>query len=144
MTPLFQLWYFPLSFNPVQDDKSSTCPLSSRFLFSYLFTDKMSPRATTSPSTHSPNDIRTTLNYYLDPGLGGHSSFEAGTVGYYRRKFDERPVQIRDIRGQAGAFNISKQGFELVKYTSAERAYADDEQVKRIVYPEVEELLKKM
>ena len=104
----------------------------------------MAPSATTRPSTHSPNDIHTTLNYYLDLALGGHSSFEAGTVGYYRRKFDERPVQVRDIRGRAGDFNISKQGFQLVQHTSAERDYADDEQVKRIVYPEVEELLKKV
>lgn len=65
-------------------------------------------------------------------------------MGYYRRKFDERPVQVRDIRGRAGDFNISKQGFQLVQHTSAERDYADDEQVKRIVYPEVEELLKKV
>jgi len=104
----------------------------------------MAPSATTAPSTQSPGDIHTTLNYYLDPALGGHSAFEAGTVGYYRRKFDERPVHIHDIRGQAGDFNINKQGFQLVKHTSAERDYVDEEQVRRIVYPEAEELLKKV
>ena len=104
----------------------------------------MAPSPTTAPSIHYPKDVYTTLNYYLDPALGGHLAFEAGTVGYYRRKFDERPVQIHDIRGQIGDFNISKQGFQLIKHISAEKDYTNDEQVKRIVYPEVEELLKKV
>ena len=37
----------------------------------------------------SCGDIDTSLNYYLDPARGGHSSFEAGTAGYFRRKFDK-------------------------------------------------------
>jgi hypothetical protein len=92
----------------------------------------------------SCGDIDTSLNYYLDPARGGHSSFEPGTAGYFRRKFDKRPVQIHDIRGHTDDFNVSKQGFQLVKHTSAEKAYIVDEEVKRIVYPEVEKLLKKV
>lgn len=97
-----------------------------------------------SPSATYPGEIDTTLNYYLDPALGGHSAFEVGTAGYYRRKFDERPVQIHDIRGQEEDFDLSKQGFQHLKHTSAEKEFRNDEQVKRIVYPEVEELLKKV
>ncbi|OQV11055.1 hypothetical protein CLAIMM_14959 [Cladophialophora immunda] len=92
----------------------------------------------------SRGDIDTSLNYYLDPALGGHSSFEAGTAGYFRRKFDERPVRIHDIRGHSDDFDVSKQGFQLVKHTSVEKEYLSDEGVKRIVYPEVEKLLKKV
>jgi hypothetical protein len=103
----------------------------------------MAPSATSVPSADHPNDINTTLNYYLDPALGGHSAFEVGTAGYYRRKFDEHPVQIHDIRGHEGDYSISKQGFQHVKHTSTEKNYTDDEQVKRVVYPEVEKLLKK-
>lgn len=104
----------------------------------------MSSTTTTIQLKSSPGDIDTTLNYYLDPALGGHSSFEAGTAGYYRRKFDERPVQIHDIRGHAGDFNISTQGFQLVAHSSAEKGYISDGEVKRIVYPEVEKLLKRV
>ena len=32
----------------------------------------------------SHGDIDTALNYYLDPALGGHSSFEAGTAALRR------------------------------------------------------------
>jgi len=93
-------------------------------------------------SNHS-NVVQTTLNYYLDPALGGHSSFNPGTAGYYRRSFDTQPVQIHDIRGRESEFNLNKQGFQLYKHTSDEKHFTDDEKVKSVVYPETEKLLKK-
>lgn len=86
--------------------------------------------------------VQTTLNYYLDPSQGGHTSYQIGVSDYYRRKFDPHPAQIQDIRGREADFNLEKHGFQHHKHTSAEKDFDRDEQVKRVVYPEVEQLLK--
>jgi hypothetical protein len=50
-------------------------------------------------------------------------------------------VPIRDARPMAGAITLDRHGFKLVKHRSAVRNFYDDEQVKRVYYPEVERLL---
>lgn len=86
--------------------------------------------------------VNTTLNYYLDPSKGGHTSYQIGVSDYYRRKFDTRPVQIHDIRGQEAHFSLDTHGFQHYKHTSAEKDFDDDDRVRNVVYPEVEQLLK--
>jgi hypothetical protein len=50
-------------------------------------------------------------------------------------------VPIRDARPIAGAIKLDRHGFELVKHRSAVRDFYDDEEVKRVYYPEAERLL---
>jgi len=38
---------------------------------------------------------------------------------------------------------LDKTGFQIVKHASAEKDFLDDDQIKKVYYPEVEELLKK-
>lgn len=86
--------------------------------------------------------VNTTLNYYLDPSKGGHTSYQIGVADYYRRKFDTRPVQIHDVRGHEDQFLLDTHGFQHKKHISAEKDFNDDDQVRSVVYPEVEQLLK--
>lgn len=51
-------------------------------------------------------------------------------------------VPIRDARPIVGQITLDRHGFELVKHRSAVRDFYDDDEVKRIYYPEAERLLK--
>lgn len=86
--------------------------------------------------------VNTTLNYYLDPSKGGHTSYQIGVSDYYRRKFDSRPAQIHDIRGREDQFSLETHGFQHYKHSSAKQDFNDNDQIKAVVYPEVEQLLK--
>ena len=88
--------------------------------------------------------IDATINYHLDPSQGGTSFFIPGSAGNYRRKANERSVQITDIRGNESEFKLGKQGFELRRHVSTEKDFENDEVVKDVVYKETSELLKKV
>ena len=51
-------------------------------------------------------------------------------------------VPIRDARPIVGEITLDRHGFELVRHRSAVRDFYDDDEVKRIYYPEAERLLK--
>ncbi|KAH6652403.1 hypothetical protein BKA67DRAFT_573869 [Truncatella angustata] len=82
------------------------------------------------------------LNYYLDPAKGGHTFYQVGTSSYYRRKYETHSVPIYDIRGQENHFILESNGFQYHKHISIENDFLDDNQVKRLVYPETEQLIK--
>jgi hypothetical protein len=50
-------------------------------------------------------------------------------------------VPIRDARPIAGAITLNRHGFKLVKHRSSVRDFYDDDEVKRVYYPEAERLL---
>ena len=99
---------------------------------------------TTSTTTLEPAQngvINTILNYYLDPEKGGHTSYQIGVSDYYRRKFDSHPAQIHNIRGREDQFRLDTHGFQRFEHVSVENDFGDSEQVKRVVYPEIEQLI---
>ena len=98
--------------------------------------------ATTTMTSTKPQTVETILNYYLDPSEGGHTSYQIGVSDYYRRKFEPHQAQINDIRGREDQFDLETHGFQHHNHTSAEKDFDSDEQVKKVVYPEVEQLLK--
>ena len=103
----------------------------------------MATTTTTTESTKAPPKIvQTELNYYLDPSKGGHTSYQIGVSDYYRRKFDPHPVQIEDIRGREDQFDLETHGFQHHKHTSVEKDFNSDDQIRTVVYPEVEQILK--
>jgi hypothetical protein len=51
-------------------------------------------------------------------------------------------VPIRDARPILGEITLDRHGFELVRHRSAVRDFYNDDEVKRIYYPEAERLLK--
>ena len=96
--------------------------------------------------SHSAKDnvVHAKLNFYLDPSQGGRDSFAIGTAGAYRRRFDQRPVDIQDARGYENSFDVDTHGFQYYKRSITEKDFTDDAQVKRVAYPETEQLLKDM
>ena len=100
-----------------------------------------------APSAVYPDEYKTvdtTLNYYLDPKLGGHDHYVTGIASYYRRKFDERPAKIQNIRNRVSEFNINDQGFQFHVSPTVGGNFQDNDRVKREVYPETEKLLKEV
>jgi hypothetical protein len=55
---------------------------------------------------------------------------------------DPHQVAIADIRQALGDFSLDEQGFGLVQHRSAVRDFYDDAEVKRVYYPEAEQILK--
>ena len=51
-------------------------------------------------------------------------------------------VPIRDPRPIVGEITLDRHGFELVRHRSAVSDFYDDDEVKRVYYPEAERLLK--
>jgi hypothetical protein len=91
----------------------------------------------------TPRNIEANINYYLDPSKGGITWYTPGSAMILRRKFDTQPVTINDMRGREDEFEIHKHSFQFAKFKTACKNITDEE-VKRIMYPEAEALLKKM
>jgi hypothetical protein len=83
-------------------------------------------------------------NYYLDPSKGGHSTYVAGTAGYFRREFDTHDVKIQDMRGREEQFDLSTHGFQHVRAPTVGGDFRDADFVEKEVYKETEKLLKEM
>lgn len=55
---------------------------------------------------------------------------------------DEREVRIEDARGRESEFTLDRNGFALVKAPTAVADFYDAEEIRRIYYPEIEQLLR--
>jgi hypothetical protein len=96
---------------------------------------------------YKPRDIQATVNYLKenedgsppDPVYIGH-----GPQKEPPKEENSRVVKIHDIRGTEDEYTLDKDGFQILKHSSAEKEFLDDEQVRRVYYEEVEELLKKV
>ncbi|KAF2645884.1 hypothetical protein P280DRAFT_442836 [Massarina eburnea CBS 473.64] len=60
----------------------------------------------------------------------------------YNRASEEHPATVRDVRGQEDKYTLDGNGFQFYKHTSEEKAFIDDDEIKRVYYPETEQLLK--
>ena len=86
----------------------------------------------------------TTLYYYLELKDGGIIQTYPGTAFEKRRKHVPHEMRIHDLRSVRSEFTIDKCGFELVDHVSKEKDFTDEEEVKRVYYPEVEAMVKKV
>lgn len=53
-------------------------------------------------------------------------------------------MTAHDIRGAEGQYSLDKTGFQIVKHTSAEKEFLEDEKIKGEYYAECEQLLKEV
>ncbi|RPD62733.1 hypothetical protein L226DRAFT_458504 [Lentinus tigrinus ALCF2SS1-7] len=93
----------------------------------------------------APHDVPTILNYYtpigteepyqyvLDPPEGK----PANNLGA-----DPHDVVVHDARGRENEFSLDQNGFQFVNWPSKEKEFDDDERIKAVYYPEIEEILK--
>ncbi|KAF7188041.1 Hydroxylase/desaturase asaB [Pseudocercospora fuligena] len=87
-----------------------------------------------------PGVISTFLNY-RNPENG--DNIYAGTVGELRKKHAATKVNINDVRHSEESITLDKQGFQVVNHESSEKEFDNEDQIKRVYYPECAELLKK-
>jgi len=52
-------------------------------------------------------------------------------------------MKIHDIRGTEDEYSLDKEGFQILRHSSAEKDFVDDDQVRKVYHAEIEELLKK-
>jgi hypothetical protein len=98
--------------------------------------------AQTAELDTAPEVIHATLNYIVDNGeklftqTGGPGSLDVRTGG----TLDPRDVEIHNGRGRD--FTLERNGFRFVRHDTKVADFFDDEQIKRIYYPEMEALVK--
>ena len=91
-----------------------------------------------------PDTVEATLNYLLDTGEkpvtyvgvpGGVDSRSSATP-------DARRVTIRNGRPLADRFTLDRDGFRFVRHDTKVADFFDEDQVRRVYYPEMEALVK--
>jgi len=95
-------------------------------------------------SSYKPHDVHVDFNYYLDPGDG---SLPAPNYSYKPSSYNEKPIDVRnllvhDIRGEEDSYTLDKHGFQIYRHVSREKDFLDDDQIQKVYYPEVDQLLK--
>lgn len=86
------------------------------------------------------------LTFYSPPtdGSAPWNYVEAPPAGSPQRNYTEHlePVNLSDIRGRESHFNLDKHAFAVVSgVDSKEKDFTDDEHIKQVYYPEVEETI---
>lgn len=100
---------------------------------------------TSQPALKGPkaHDVVTEFNYYKDPGDGSPPAPSyVGKPETYERPSETRSTVVHDIRGEEDKYTLDTTGFQIYKHVSQETAFQDDAEIKRIYYPEVEDILK--
>lgn len=89
-------------------------------------------------------NIYASINYHLDPELGGRSDFSPGTASVYRCKYATTSLMIQDMRGKEADFTLEKQGFQIHKHSSVGTNFNDPNDIRAVLYPETAELVKEV
>jgi hypothetical protein len=92
----------------------------------------------------APDQIEATLNYIVDDGNkiftivaapGGQDARRGGTP-------DPRRVTIHNGRPHANEFALERHGFRFVRHDTKVADFYDEDQIRRVYYPEMEALIK--
>lgn len=103
----------------------------------------LNPISVQEPQSQQVHDVHTELHYYKDPGDGSPPApIYIGKPETYQRPAETRSVLVHDIRGTEDQYTLDKTGFQIYKHQSVEKDFLDDEQIKKVYYPETERLLK--
>jgi hypothetical protein len=93
----------------------------------------------------APETIEAPLNYYVDTGETP-ISLVAGPGGIDRRlgggQSEAHRMVLRNGRLAAGKFDIEKHGFRFVHHPTKVADFYDDDEVRRVYYPEMEALIR--
>jgi hypothetical protein len=93
--------------------------------------------------TPKPHDVDTVL-YYHKPNADGsppHPTY-VDRPETYERPTEAHPTTVHDVRGTEKQYLLDQNGFQFYKHASAEKAFADDNEIKKAYYAETEQLLK--
>jgi hypothetical protein len=94
--------------------------------------------------TPEPRDVSTTFYYYKDSADGSPPApnYVNNPTSYAREPLPQQLI-VHDVRGSEGQYTLDTTGFQFYKHKSVEKDFLDDDHIKAVYYPEVEELLKK-
>ncbi|KAL5334153.1 amino acid permease-domain-containing protein [Aspergillus crustosus] len=101
-------------------------------------------RTTSTSTTYKPHDVQTTLNFFKDHEDGSPPSpnIVGDAQAYRTQPIETIPVTVHDVSGKELDYTLDGNGFQYYYHASAEKDFIDDEQIKRVYYPETEQLLK--
>lgn len=89
-------------------------------------------------------DVTATFHYYKDSANGSPPAPNyVNQASSYNRELLSQQQVVHDIRGRERQYTLDTTGFQIFKHQSIEKDFTDDEQIKKVYYPETEELLKK-
>ncbi|KAK1513745.1 cephamycin biosynthesis protein CmcJ [Colletotrichum paranaense] len=88
--------------------------------------------------------VHTKIKYFDDPGVPLVPMIIGGPEPGKPQPKVEIPTTITDITGREDEFTLDVQGFHYVKHQSRLTNWDDDEEIKRVNYPEMEELCYKV
>ena len=102
-------------------------------------------QTTTAPlKGRQARDVFADFNYYKDPGDGSlPAPTYVGKPETYDRPVETTTMLVHDIRGEEHKYSLDTTGFQIYRHASQETAFQDEAEIKRIYYPEVEDILKK-
>jgi hypothetical protein len=92
----------------------------------------------------APDTIEATVNYIVDNGeklftyTGGPGSLDVRTGG----TADPHPVTIHNARRAGDGFSLDREGFRFVRHDTRVADFFDENQIRTVYYPEMEELVK--
>ncbi|WDK22565.1 CmcJ catalyzes late reaction in the cephamycin biosynthetic pathway [Colletotrichum graminicola] len=84
--------------------------------------------------------VKTKIKYFDDPGVPLVPMVIGGPEPGKPQPKIEIPTTITDITGREDEFTLDVQGFHYVKHESQVTNWDDDEEIKRVNYPEMEKL----
>lgn len=94
-------------------------------------------------TTPKPRDVFADFNYYKDLGDGKPPTPSyVGKPETYDRPCEARTMIVHDIRGEEDKYTLDSKGFQIYKHVSQEAAFEDDDEIKKVYYPEIEGILK--
>src|SRR5204863_9976649 len=102
------------------------------------------PMVVTLEQETASDTIEASVNYVLDNGeklftyTGGPGSLDVRTGGTP----DPRRVVIRNARLAGDQFTLDRDGFRFVRHDTNMRDFFDEDEVRRVYYPEMEALVK--
>jgi hypothetical protein len=92
----------------------------------------------------APDTIEATVNYLLDTGEmpWTYSGGPGSTDVRYGGAPDPRKVVIHDGRPHVAEFTLDRDGFRFVRHDTKVHDFLDEDEVRRVYYPEMEALVK--
>ena len=100
----------------------------------------------TTRSPYNPRDVNATIRYLKEKEDGSPLDpiyFDHGPRKTPPSEGNPRMMKIHDIRGTEDEYSLDKEGFQILRHSSAEKDFVDDDQVRKVYHAEIEELLKK-
>ncbi|KDN68112.1 putative CmcJ catalyzes late reaction in the cephamycin biosynthetic pathway [Colletotrichum sublineola] len=91
-------------------------------------------------TVHPGRQVKTKIKYFDDPGVPLVPMVIGGPEPGKPQPKIEIPTTITDITGREDEFTLDVQGFHYVKHQSQVKNWDDDEEIKRVNYPEMEKL----